>query len=524
LGEFRTSAEAWERRIQSGQAMTQMTTVIGRLDVPLAFKLFGDWTDRIAAGELPFAQPQRPQGIERNVVLTLWDWSRPTAYLHDEISTDRRKPTVNANGKLYGTTEESTDFIPILDPEHNTATEVKHPVRDPNTPSAKNAPMGPSPYWGEEPIWDAQTSNHNPMMDEKGRVWITARIRPRANPDFCKKGSDHPSAKVFPLEEANRHLSMYDPATGRFTLISTCFQTHHLAFAEDAHNTLWTSTGVVGAGAVGWLDRKMFEETGDEQKSQGWTPLILDTNGNGKRDDYVEPGQPVDPSKDKRVSLSLYSVAVSPRDGSVWGTALGYPGAVVRVDAGPDPTHTALTEVYEPPFPGYGPRGGDIDRDGVFWASLASGHLASFDRRKCKTLNGPTATGQHCPEGWTLHPFPGPQFRDVAESGSVEASYYTWVDQFDTFGLGKNVPIATGNLNDALLALVDDKFLVFRVPYPIGYFTKWMDGRIDDPNAGWKGKSLWSTYSTRTMFHLETGKGTLPKVVRFQLRPDPLAR
>ena len=413
-----------------------MTTVIGRLDVPLAFKLFGDWTDRIAAGELPFAQPTRPQGIERNVVLTLWDWSRPTAYLHDEISTDRRKPSVNANGKLYGTTEESTDFIPILDPAHNTATELKHPVRDPNTPSSKDAPMGPSPYWGEEPIWDAQTSNHNPMMDEKGHVWITARVRAPANPDFCKKGSDHPSAKVFPLAESNRHLSMYDPATGKFTLISTCFPTHHLAFAEDAHNTLWTSTGVVGPGAVGWLDRKMFEETGDEEKSQGWTPLILDTNGNGKRDDYVEPGQPVDPTKDKRVALSLYSVAVNPLDGSVWGTALGYPGAVVRLDPGADPTHTALAEVYEPPFPGYGPRGGDIDRNGVFWASLASGHLASFDRSKCKTLNGPTATGKHCPEGWTLHSFPGPSSgtspipeasRPATIRGSTSSTRSAWV-------------------------------------------------------------------------------------------------
>ena len=75
---------------------------------------------------------------------------------------------------------------------------------------------------------------------------------------------------------------------------------------------------------------------------------------------------------------------MNPADGSVWGTVLGYPGAVVRVDPGADPTYTALAEVYEPPFPGYGPRGVDIDRNGVFWASLASGHLASFDRRKCK--------------------------------------------------------------------------------------------------------------------------------------------
>ena len=524
LGHFNSSAEAWERRIQSGQAMTGMVNAINRLDSKLAFQLFGDWTDRIAKGELPFAQPPRPQGAERNVVLTLWDWSRPTAYLHDEISTDRRKPTLNPNGKLYGTTEESTDFIPILDPVHNTVTEVKHPVRDPKTPSSKDSPMAPSPYWGEAPIWDSQTSMHNPMMDEKGRVWITARVRPTANPDFCKKGSDHPSAKVFQLDEANRHLSMYDPATGKFTLISTCFPTHHLIFAEDANNTLWTSAGGPQTPVVGWLNRKLFEETGDEQKAQGWTPLVLDTNGNGKRDVYVEPNQPVDPTKDKRVVAGLYSVAVSPVDGTVWGTSLGYPGYVVRVDPGPDPTHTALAEIYEPPFPGYGPRGGDIDRNGVFWASLASGHLASFDRKKCKVLNGPTATGKHCLEGWTLYPFPGPQFKDVAESGSAEASYYTWVDQFNTFGLGNNVPIATGNMNDALLALVDGKFVVLRVPYPIGYFTKWMDGRIDDPDAGWKGKELWTTYSTRAMFHLETGKGTLPKVVRFQLRPDPLAR
>ena len=85
--------------------------------------MWADWTDRIAAGELPFAKPERPQGVERNVVLTLWDWSRPTAYLHDLIGTDRRKPTLYPNGKLYGSPEESTDDVPILDPVTHTATE-----------------------------------------------------------------------------------------------------------------------------------------------------------------------------------------------------------------------------------------------------------------------------------------------------------------------------------------------------------------------------------------------------------------
>jgi hypothetical protein len=525
LGEFKNSTEAWQRRLQAGQTLTQMNNVVGRLGPQRSLALWADWTDRIAAGELPFAKPERPQGIERNIVLTLWDWSRPTAYLHDLIGTDRRKPTINANGKLYGSAEESTDYVPILDPVTHTATEVKHPVRDPPTPSSRSAPMAPSPYWGADPIWDSQTSNHNPMMDEKGRVWFTVRVRPPDNPDVCKKGSDHPSAKVFPLERANRHLSMHDPATGQFTLISTCFPTHHLIFAEDANQTLWTSSGVDATGAFGWLNRKMYEETGDDVKSQGWTPFILDTNGNGKRDEYVEPDQAVDQTKDKRVQVGMYSVVVNPVDGSVWGTSLGVPGYVVRVTPGTDPTHTALTEIYEPPSPGYGPRGGDIDRNGVYWASLASGHLSSFDRTKCKgPLNGPSATGKHCPEGWTYHRLPGPQFRDVSDDGSAEASYYSWVDWFDTSGLGRNVPIATGNMNDSLLALVNGQFVNLRVPYPIGFFTKWVEGRIDDANAGWKGKALWTTYSTRTMFHLEGGKENRPKVVKFQLRPDPLAR
>ncbi len=524
LGQFKSSKDAWSRRIASGQAMTQMVNVTNRLDADRALSLWADWTDRIAAGELPFDKPSRPQGVERNIVLTLWDWSTPTGYMHDLISTDRRKPTINANGKLYGAPEESTDFFPVLDPNTHTATQIKHPVRDPKTPSSKAAPMAPSPIWGPEPIWDSQTSIHNQMMDEKGRVWMAARVRPFANPDFCKKGSDHPSAKVFPLASSSRHLSMYDPASGKFTLISTCFPTHHVIFAEDANQTLWVSSGVQGPGAVGWLNRKMFEETGDEVKSQGWSPFVLDTNGNGKRDAYVEPNQPADPAKDTRVAANLYSAGINPRDGSVWGTQLGYPGRVVRVAPGPDPTHTALTEVFEPPFPGYGPRGGDIDRNGVYWASLASGHLGKFERSKCKVLNGPAATGKHCPEGWTIYPLPGPQFRDVKESGSAEASYYTWVDQHNTFGLGANVPIVTGNMSDSYFALVDGKFVTLRVPYPMGFFAKWGEGRIDDPAAGWKGRGLWATSSNRTVFHVEGGKENRPKVIKFQLRPNPLAR
>ena len=49
------------------------------------------------------------------------------------------------------------------------------------------------------------------------------------------------------------------------------------------------------------------------------------------------------------------------------------------------------------------------------------------------------------------------------------------------------MPISTGNENDALLALVKGKWVVMRVPYPMSFYAKGMDGRIDDPNGGWKG-------------------------------------
>jgi len=526
LGAFTSSTEAWQRRIQSGQALTQMTTNLGRMGAPRALKLFADWTDRIAAGELPTSKPMRPQGVERNVVLTLWDWAGAKDYLHDEVSTDKRNPRLHANGPIFGATEESTDLFPVLDPVKHKVTQVRMLVRDPATPSSKQNPMLPSPFWGDERIWDSQTSMHNPMLDEKGRVWFTSRVGPAANPDFCKRGSEHPSAKLTPVESSNRHLSVYEPKTGKITLIRTCFPTHHLVFAEDANNTLWTSAGGPQSGVIGWLNRKMFDATGDEVRSQGWTALILDTNGNGKRDeDYVEPNQPVDPAKDKRIVAAFYGIGVNPNDGTIWGTVLGFPGYVIRLDPGSNPPATALAEVFEPPLPGYGPRGMDIDRRGVVWTPLSSGHMASFDRKKCRgPLNGPTATGKQCPEGWTLYPFPGPQLANVSETGSAEASYYTWVDQFDTFGLGRDVPMATGNLNESLLALVNGTFVNLRVPYPLGFYTKWMDGRIDDPGAGWKGKGLWATVSTRAPFHMEGGKGTTSKVVKFQLRPDPLAR
>ena len=517
LGAFKSSQEAWAKRLQSGQAGNQMINIAQGALAGIPIRYLADWTDRIAAGELPAAAPTRPTGIERNIVATVRDWSDAKAYLHDLSGTDRRNPTVNGYGLLYGAPELSSDEFPVLDPANNLASTFKATVRDANTPTTHDDPvLGASPYWGEERIWASRAIAHNPMLDASGRVWYTARIRAADNPPFCKKGSSHPSAKDFPLNTSERQLAVYEPKSRKYTFVDTCFSTHHLQFAEDANDTLWTS----GArDVVGWFDTKKFDQTGDVAASQGWAPVVLDLNGNGKLDSWTEPGQAADPSLDQRLAVGFYAVMPSPADGSVWGSvAFRYPGAIIRFDP-----RTRLSEIYNVPAPGFGVRGADIDRHGVVWVSLASGHLGEFDRRKCVgKLNGPTATGDHCPEGWSFHRLPGPGFVDVPQM-SVESSYYTWVDQHDTLGLGANVPIATGNLFDGVHALVDGKFVTLRIPYPLGFYAKGLEGRIDDAAAGWKGRGIWITSGDRTPWHKEGGKGTKPLVVHFQVRPAPLA-
>jgi len=515
------SVQAWAKRTQAGQAMTNMALSLGYMGADAALKNFADWTDRIAAGELPFAKPERPKGVERNVVVTMWDFSNPKHYLHDGISSYQHDPRVNANGPIYGAPEESTDNVPVLDPVKNQAYTIKHPIQNTETPSSTSLPMQPSAYWGDKPIWDGSSSMHNAMMDGDGRVWFSARFRPAANPDFCKKGSDHPSAKVAPLENSPRQLSVYDPKTQKWMHVDTCFGTHHLYFAKDADRTLWLSQGGPQSGVVGWVKTKKFLETGDSKASQGWTQIWVDTNGNGVRDD-----------KDTRLTAAFYGIMPSTLDDSVWCQSMGtgfarmdQPGFVMRIVPGPNPAETALTEVFVPPEGAWSPRGLDMDLNGVVWTPLASGHIASFDRRKCKRpQNGPeAATGKLCPEGWTLFKMPGPQFKGLDESGSANNAYYLWVDRYNTLGLGKNVPIASANGGEALMAVVGGRIVNIRVPYPLGFFTKLVDGRVDDPKAGWKGKGLWTMSGTRTVFHNEGGTSNSPKVYKLQMRPDPLA-
>ncbi|MYH28957.1 MAG: carboxypeptidase regulatory-like domain-containing protein [Acidobacteria bacterium] len=538
LDGFDSSVEAWDHRVAFGQRGAQMSGVLNRFGRDRGLAMFADWSDRIAAGEVPDAPP-RPQGVERNLVLTMWEWAGEASYVHDEITTDKRQPTVNADGLVYGVSI-TEDTLVVTDTARHESIEIPIPLREPTerVPSMFPTAPGfePSPYWGDEIIFDAPANPHNPMMDARGRVWLTSTIRRRSNPDWCREGSAHPSARYFPVERSGRQISVYDPATETFTLIDSCYGTHHLQFAEDERDTLWFSGD---SNVVGWLDTKQYDETGNEQASQGWCPTVIDTNGDGRiTRPWNEPGEQVDPAHDTRLGGFAYGIIANPVDDSAWIARTGpFPGRLVRLDRGDNPPETCIAEVYEPPSienpgvdpaqTGHAPRGVDVDRNGLIWTALSgSGHMASFDRSKCRVLNGPEATGQHCPEGWTLYPTPGPQMKGVTDPGSADYHYYNWVDQFDTLGLGTNVPIAPGSGSDSLLALLPEteEWVVLRVPYPLGFFARGLDGRIDDPEGGWKGRGLWANYGSNLNWHIEGGQGRRSSVIHFQLRPDPLAQ
>ena len=450
--DFDSTEAAWAHRVRVGQRGALMSGGLRRFGADRVVAMYADWTDRVMAGEVPPAPP-RPQGQERNVVLTMWEWGGETGYIHDEIATDKRNPQVNAGGPIYGV-EFANDKLVWVDPVTHEARAVTIPVRD--TPGEEGFKsyidqenLEPSIYWGDDLIWNNPGNPHNPMMDGQGRVWMTHQIRGPGNPAWCQEGSSNPYAQHYPLTRAAR-------------------------------------------------------------------------------------GDALDPTKDKEMGAGWYGIVPDPtEDHVVWAASGGVPGQIVRLGLGANPPETCIAEYYQPPFDnpnapiqGYSPRGIDITTDGIIWTALSgSGHMASFDRSRCTVLNGPTATGQHCPDGWTLHATPGPQMKGVTDQGSADFHYYSWVDQHDTLGLGNNIPIATGSTSDSLLAFLPDQeeFLIMRVPYPLGFYSRGMDGRIDDPNTGWKGRAVWADYGTNAVWHTEGGKGTQGNLVKFQVRPDPLA-
>jgi hypothetical protein len=543
------SVEAWGARIQmartddqaiggNGASLSaQMQNNMARFGRGRGLKMYADWTDRIAAGATPTVTPKRPEGVERNIVVTVQDWGAGH-YVHDQISSDHRDPGVNAGGPIYGMGTLG-GYLEVFDPKTMTNSTVPIPALDGSNGHKADAGV------------------HADEMDGKGRVWMPTIYKEGPEPAYCKDGSS-PYSKYYPLSEQTTGavLPVYDPATKKLDIVPMCAGGNHGNFSFDGKNTLYMSGDLK---VISWIDTNVWDKTHDPKQATGWCPMVIDTSGDGKIDpdhtkwnaaenplknygggEDVTPtqamsaaaadkGAPFDPKKDTQFSAALYGMSVG-KDGSIWEAAyVPYvPSAIVRMTVGAHPPETCKTEVYQPPlingkYAAFGIRGVGVDGDGVAWAAFSSGQVGRFDRRKCKVFNGPTALGQQCPEGWTFLDLPSPHVGNT--SATSDFVYSEWNDFKGVMGLGENAKFFPAINSDSVVALRNggDKFINFRVPYPMGFYTRGVDFRVDDPKAGWKGRVMHATYASATPWHQEDGEGSTSKIVSFQMRPDPLA-
>lgn len=481
------SQEAFDVGIRK---VARMAVAANRFGYPSLSGALGNWGERIRDGAVPPA-PERPEGLERNLVITQWEIGDPVSFMHDLSTTDRRNPSVNAGGPIY-VIDEGQDWLFILDPVRHTWERKRVPIHPDGEQIQEYFGLG-------DPTWDGHSTfagayahgssrPHNPMLDDQGRVWLTTGTNGGLRPDFC------------PEDATVTSFTMYDPETDAFEVIPTCFWTHHLEF--DADGVLWSCD-------LGWFDPGAYDpdDPSSLERAQGWTRRAVDSNGDGVADTPL-------PTRS-------YGIYPSP-DGSIWNTRPSpFPGSLNYYDPGTD-TH----EVFSAPGHAHGPRGVTVDSNGIVWTAFAgSGHLGRFDRSRCGQTWG---LGDQCPEGWTLWKTPGPTFqgfepRGPEDNANADMHYYVWVDRQNASGLGENVVIVNGTNSDSQLIFhpESEEWTTLRVPYPLGYYTRLVDARIDDPDAGWKGRGLWSNYSSMSLLHTETRRAA---VVRMQLRPDPLAR
>ena len=121
----KTSKAAWDRRLKGGVRGNAMYATLGTMGAPATINALSDWTDRIANGQVPPAPP-RPKGVERNVVVTLWDVGDDHSFMHDEIATDKNHPTVNAGGPVYAVSAGHGQLV-ILNPKENSTVAIGDP-------------------------------------------------------------------------------------------------------------------------------------------------------------------------------------------------------------------------------------------------------------------------------------------------------------------------------------------------------------------------------------------------------------
>ena len=295
----------------------------------------------------------------------------------------------------------------------------------------------------------------NPMMDDKGHVWMTTQIRPAdEQPKWASKviavtnEDERPAGeKLMAGFRSSSQLAYFGFEYGK-----DCAGRHRVRDSSSSVRSAGQTMDVLpGAFAgVGMIDTKKFDPSNPEEYAEQAQKFYLQLD--------PETGKPVPGS-------SGYGIAVNPVDGTVWRAhpQASAPGnKLSKFDS-----KTLASTDYPLPLPGRGPRGVDASTDGMIWFATGSGHVGRFNPRT---------------EKFTYWELAGPKIKGTGSgTGSANMPYYIWVDQFNTLGLGKDLVIVTGTDSDSLIVFnpTSEKFTVLRVPYPLGFYHRGLDGRMD---------------------------------------------
>ena len=359
-------------------------------------------------------------------------------------------------------------------------------------------------------IW---TSKANGTTDARSSRAAVADVQgaPQREPGNVQRGLDASSAKLPPVNAAGRHLAMYDPARKRRSSSAPASgRTPAVCRGREQHavdEQRW------GRRRRGWLNTKMFDETGDEEKSQGWTALILDPTGTGSVTSTPKaPRQSIRPRTGAwwRPSTAWRRAA----DGSVVGLRARFP---VRSPGRPrrESPATALSEVYEVPW--NNPRARSrasrraawtSNRNGVVWVSLASGHYGSFDRRAVQgtDLNGPTAQAS-TPRGLEAVSDPGPNFKGATDSANVDSHYYNGWTSTTRSAWAANCRSSRKRVGLAFGAQHPER-AVHHAARPVSarLLLERAGRPRRDPRGGLEGKGLWQRGPTRARSIRKAGR------------------
>ena len=423
LGKFASSHDAWLRRISSGQAGAGHGAHRGRAARRRAAEVPRP-TGPTAWRRASCRPPSRsgPQGIERNVVATRARLgereelsARPLRHRPPQPHGERLRPAVSVRRSSAPT------ICRYSIRRRHVATTFHAPVRDADTPThpATIPSRSPRPTGATSSLWDSKANIHNPMFDAQGPR-VVHRAHPRRRQSRVLQDGLRASLGQGVSARTLRPAARDATIRRRRSTRSSTPASARTTCSSRATPTTRCGPAAAGRSSAGSTRRSSLA-TGDAAASQGWSPFVLDTNGNGKRDELgrARPAARIR-SKDTRLPGSFYAVMPNPTDGSIWGSAaFGFPGcASIRFD----PQDAAQRDLHRAAARASACAARDIDSNGVVWVvarQRTSGRVRS--QQVQGAAERPDGDRRSCPEGWTFHQLPGPGLRGSSAQDSVES-------------------------------------------------------------------------------------------------------